>query len=86
MRWDFLCLISELGLFFPDFDVFQNAPVGRFVDNRTDHNTWFRRIADSQTGCGRNQTFHHAIIIFLEQNQTRERGALLSLKTECRIN
>ena len=31
MRRNFLCLISQCGLFLTDFDVFQNAPISRLI-------------------------------------------------------
>ena len=79
-------MIGERCLALADFDVIQDAPVSGFINHRADHDARFFRIADAQTGCRRNQTLQHAVIILLEQNQTRERRALLSLITERGIN
>ena len=46
----------------------------------------FFRIADAQTGGGGEQALDHAIVIFLEHDQARERGTFLALITEGGIN
>ena len=75
-------MIGERCLALPYLDVIQNAPVSRLIDYRPDHDPWFFRITNAQTRCGGNQALHHAIVIFLKKNQTRQRRALLSLVTE----
>ena len=71
---------------FADLDVFENAAVGGFVDDRADGDARFFRIADAQTGRGREQTFHDAVVIFLENDEPRAGGTFLSLVTEGGIN
>ena len=60
--------------------------VGSLVDHRADRDARFFRIADAQTGRGREQTFHHAIVIFFENNEPRTGGTFLALITEGGVN
>src|SRR6266536_3352638 len=82
----FFRLIGECRLAFADLDVIQNAPVCGLVNYRPDYDARFFRIADAHAGGGTEQTLHHAVVVFFENDQPRERGTFLTLKTERGIN
>src|SRR5437762_7250548 len=64
-----LRLIGERRLALADLDIVENAPVSSLIDHRTNRDSWLGRIPDPQIRrCGK-QTYHHAIIIFLEKNE-----------------
>ena len=79
-------MISERRFIFSDLDVFANAIVSGFIDNRADGDAGLFRIADAQTGRGGEQSLHHAAVIFFENDEPRTRGTFLSLITERGIN
>src|ERR1700757_942637 len=84
--WNAFCLVGECRLAFADLDVIQNAPVSGLINYRSDYDARFFRIADTHAGGGTDQTFHDPVVVFFENDQPRERGTFLALKTERGIN
>src|SRR5438477_6945040 len=79
-------LKSQRRFGFSLLDDFLNSTICGLIDHRTDGDSRLFRITNAQTGGSCEQSMHHPLVIFLEDDETRTGGTFLPLITESRVD